>query len=73
MFEKVRTGMGWMIIRYNGNRQAVRSAVEQQWKQITPREFPQVPSSARTSSPDLYKRGEMRAAKMFERLLDHWR
>jgi putative ABC transport system permease protein len=59
MFEKVRTGMGWMIIRYNGNRQAVRSAVEQQWKQIT-REVPFSAEFSEDIISDLYKREDAR-------------
>jgi putative ABC transport system permease protein len=35
MFHKVRTGPGWMMVRYNGDPQAVKSALERQWKQIT--------------------------------------
>ena len=35
MFRKVRTGPGWMMVRYNGDPQAVRAALEREWKQIT--------------------------------------
>ena len=35
MFRKVRAGPGWMMVRYNGDPQAVRSALEREWKQIT--------------------------------------
>jgi putative ABC transport system permease protein len=59
MFENVRTGMNWMIIRYNGNPKEIRSAVEQQWKQITST----VPFSADFSDDiisSLYKREDAR-------------
>jgi putative ABC transport system permease protein len=59
MFEKVRTGMGWMIIRYNGNPEAIRSAVEQQWKQIT-REVPFRAKFSEDIISDLYKREDAR-------------
>ena len=35
MFRKVRTGPNWMMVRYNGDPVAVRSAIEREWKQIT--------------------------------------
>jgi putative ABC transport system permease protein len=35
MFRKVRAGPGWMMVRYNGDPQTVKSAIERQWKQIT--------------------------------------
>jgi putative ABC transport system permease protein len=35
MFRKVTAGPGWMMVRYNGDPQAVRSALEREWKQIT--------------------------------------
>jgi len=35
MFRKVTTGSAWMIVRYNGNPATIKSAIEQQWKQIT--------------------------------------
>src|SRR5690242_21818215 len=35
MFRKVRTGPGWMMVRYNGDPQAVKAALEREWKQIT--------------------------------------
>jgi len=59
MFENVRSGLNWMEIRYNGNPQAIRSAVEQQWKQITN----EVPFSAKFSDDivtQLYKRDDAR-------------
>src|SRR4051812_48904174 len=33
MFRKIRTGPSWMMIRYNGDPEAVRSALEREWKQ----------------------------------------
>jgi len=33
-YQKVTIGPGWMIIRYRGDPQAVRAAVEQKWKQV---------------------------------------
>jgi putative ABC transport system permease protein len=59
MFENVKRGMAWMIIRYNGNPKAVRSAVEQQWKQITT----EVPFDAQFGEDiinNLYKREDRR-------------
>jgi putative ABC transport system permease protein len=35
MFRKVRAGPGWMMVRYNGDPQTVRSGLEREWKQIT--------------------------------------
>jgi putative ABC transport system permease protein len=34
MFKEARKGPNWMIIRYRGDPEAVRSAVEQKWKQL---------------------------------------
>jgi putative ABC transport system permease protein len=59
MFEKVKDGMSWMIIRYSGDPRTLRSAVEQQWKQITS----EVPFSAQFSEDiisKLYKREDAR-------------
>src|SRR4029078_1391309 len=33
-YQKVTIGPGWMLIRYRGDPQAVRAAVEQKWKQV---------------------------------------
>src|SRR6478672_10470258 len=35
MFRRVAAGPSWMIVRYQGDPQTVRGAVERQWKQIT--------------------------------------
>ncbi len=35
MFRNVNKAPGWMIVRYNGDPETVKSAVERQWKQIT--------------------------------------
>jgi putative ABC transport system permease protein len=59
MFENVKNGQAWMIIRYNGNPKAVRSAVEQQWKQITT----EVPFNAQFGEDiisNLYKKEDKR-------------
>ena len=34
MFRSARNGPNWMIIRYNGDSQTVRDAVERKWKQL---------------------------------------
>ena len=35
MFRKVKTGPGWMMVRYRGDPVTVRSAIEREWKQTT--------------------------------------
>ncbi len=60
MFENMRSHLNWMIIRYNGSPMAMRSAVEQQWKQITN----EVPFEANFSEDivrNLYKTDQARA------------
>ena len=60
MFENVKNGQAWMIIRYNGNPKAIRAAVEQQWKQITT----EVPFNAQFGEDiisHLYKKEDARA------------
>jgi putative ABC transport system permease protein len=60
MFRKVRTGPGWMIIRYNGDPATVKAAVERQWKQITN----EVPFNAKFSEDviaELYEQEDARA------------
>jgi putative ABC transport system permease protein len=60
MFMMARQGPGWMIIRYNGDPQAVRSAVESKWKQLAS----DVPFEAKFSEDvvaQLYKAEESRA------------
>jgi putative ABC transport system permease protein len=34
MYRESREGPGWMLIRYRGDPQAIRSAVEEKWKQL---------------------------------------
>jgi len=60
MFRKVTAGPAWMIIRYQGDPQTVRSAVERQWKQITT----EVPFNAKFSEEiigEVYKKEDARA------------
>lgn len=60
MFHKVRTGPGWMIIRYRGDPATVKSEVERQWKQITN----EVPFNAKFSEDiigEIYKKEDARA------------
>ena len=60
MFRKVKTGPNWMMVRYNGDPQAVRSALERQWKQVTN----EVPFNAKFSEDimgEMYKKEDARA------------
>jgi putative ABC transport system permease protein len=60
MFRKVVTGPGWMMVRYNGNPQVVRSALESEWKQVTN----EVPFNAKFSEDimgEMYKKEDARA------------
>jgi putative ABC transport system permease protein len=60
MFRKARTGPGWMIVRYNGDPQAVRSALEREWKEVTS----DVPFTAKFSDDimgEMYKKEDARA------------
>jgi putative ABC transport system permease protein len=60
MFHKVRTGPGWLMVRYNGDPEAVRSALERQWKQVTN----EVPFNAKFSDDvmaEMYKKEDARA------------
>ena len=60
MFRKVTAGPGWMVVRYNGDPKAVRSALEQQWKQTTS----EVPFSAKFSEDvigEAYQKEDARA------------
>ena len=60
MFHKVRTGPSWMIVRYNGDPQAVKAALEREWKQVTT----DVPFTAKFSDDimaDMYKKEDARA------------
>lgn len=60
MFVKARTGMGWMLLRYNGDPAAIRSQVENAWKSIVN----DVPFEAKFSDDimaELYKAEDGRA------------
>jgi putative ABC transport system permease protein len=60
MFQSVRTGPAWMVIRYRGDPATVEAAVERQWKQITN----DVPFQAKFSEDiirELYKAEDSRA------------
>jgi putative ABC transport system permease protein len=60
MFLNVNSGPGWMIVRYRGDPQTVRAAVEQKWKQLAS----DVPFDAKFSEDivgDLYESEDARA------------
>ena len=60
MFRKVRTGPGWLMIRYKGDPSTVKAAVERQWKQNTN----EVPFNAKFSEDvmaEMYKKEDARA------------
>jgi putative ABC transport system permease protein len=60
MFRKVTAGPGWMVVRYKGDPQTVRTAIERQWRQITN----EVPFNAKFSEDvmaELYKKEDARA------------
>ena len=60
MFQSVKKGPAWMIIRYRGDPASVEAAVERQWKQITN----DVPFEAKFSEDiirELYKAEDARA------------
>jgi len=60
MFQDVKTGPAWMVIRYNGDPATIEAAVERQWKQITN----DVPFQAKFSEDvmrELYKAEDARA------------
>ena len=60
MFRKVRTGPGWMMIRYRGDPATLKAAVEREWKQITS----DVPFNAKFSEDimaEKYKKEDGRA------------
>jgi putative ABC transport system permease protein len=60
MFQDVKTGPAWMVIRYNGDPATVEAAVERQWKQISN----DVPFQAKFSEDvmrELYKAEDARA------------
>jgi putative ABC transport system permease protein len=60
MFRKIRTGSGWLMVRYRGDPATVRAALERQWKQFTN----EVPFSAKFSEDimaEMYKKEDARA------------
>ncbi|HLO19903.1 MAG TPA: FtsX-like permease family protein [Sphingomicrobium sp.] len=60
MFQNVKTGPAWMVIRYRGDPSTLEAAVERQWKQITS----DVPFQAKFSEDiirELYKAEDSRA------------
>ena len=60
MFRKVTTGPNWMMVRYRGDPQAIKSALEQEWKQFTT----EVPFNAKFSEDivgEMYKKEDARA------------
>ncbi|HEX3422971.1 MAG TPA: ABC transporter permease [Sphingomicrobium sp.] len=60
MFQSVKSGPAWMVIRYNGDPATVEAAVERQWKQISN----DVPFQAKFSEDvmrELYKAEDARA------------
>ena len=60
MFQDVKTGPAWLVIRYTGDPATVEAAVERQWKQITS----DVPFEAKFSEDvvrELYKAEDSRA------------
>ena len=60
MFRKVRTGPGWMMVRYNGQPATVRAAIEREWKEITN----EVPFNAKFSEDvmaEAYEKEDARA------------
>jgi len=60
MFRKIKTGPGFLMVRYQGDPLAVKSALERQWKQFTN----EVPFNAKFSEDimaELYKKEDARA------------
>ena len=60
MFYKASKGPGWMVVRYDGDPETVRLAVEQKWKQLAP----DVPFMAKFSEDivrELYEAEDARA------------
>jgi len=60
MFVKVRTGTGWMVIRYNGDPTAVRSQVEAAWKSMVS-DVPFESEFSESVIAELYKAEDSRA------------
>jgi putative ABC transport system permease protein len=60
MFRKVRTGPSWLMVRYNGDPEAVKDAIEREWKHVTN----EVPFNAKFSDDvmaEMYKKEDARA------------
>ena len=60
MFHKIKTGSGWLMVRYRGDPATMRAALERQWKQFTN----EVPFSAKFSDDivaEMYKKEDARA------------
>jgi putative ABC transport system permease protein len=60
MFRKSKIGPGWMVVRYSGDPQTVRNAIEQKWKQVAA----DVPFEAKFSEDivgELYQSDDARA------------
>ena len=60
MFHKVKTGDPWMIVRYNGDPNTVKAAIEREWRQYTN----EVPFNAKFSDDimgEMYKKEDARA------------
>ena len=60
MFRKIRTGAGWMMVRYQGDPASIKAAIERTWKQFTN----DVPFNAKFSEDimgELYKKEDARA------------
>ena len=60
MFRMVTTGPGWMMVRYNGDPQTVKAALEREWKKITN----EVPFNAKFSDEvmaEAYEKEDARA------------
>jgi putative ABC transport system permease protein len=60
MFHKVTTGAGWMMVRYRGDPQTVKSALEREWKEVTS----EVPFTSKFSEDimgEMYKQEDARA------------
>jgi putative ABC transport system permease protein len=60
MFRKIRTGAGWMMVRYRGDPASIKAAIERTWKQFTN----DVPFNAKFSEDimgELYAKEDARA------------
>jgi putative ABC transport system permease protein len=60
MFRKVKTGPGWMMVRYRGDPATARAGIEREWKQTTN----EVPFSAKFSEDimgEMYEKEDARA------------